>query len=149
MRNEAFYLVIGICGFMYGLISHTYNNLEYKGYESASSCYGECYEEYVKENGTVVEIEQRKRELAKSDEFSSIRGLWGGCAACHGQKGEGMGIFPALAGQSKDYIVERLYQYQNREEVGNMSSTMWAQAGLLSDSDIDTIGAFIEAGLPE
>ena len=30
-----------------------------------------------------------------------------------------------------------------------MSSTMWAQAGLLSDSDIDTIGEFIEAGLPE
>ena len=60
-----------------------------------------------------------------------------------------MGIFPALAGQSKDYIVERLYQYQNREEVGNMSSTMWAQAGLLSDSDIDTIGEFIQAGLPE
>ena len=144
MRNEAFYLVIGICGFMYGLISHTYNNLEYKGYESASSCYGECYEEYVKENGTVVEIEQRKRELAKSDEFSSIRGLWGGCAACHGQKGEGMGMFPALAGQSKEYIVDRLYAYQNREEVGNMSSTMWAQASMLTDSDIDTISKFIE-----
>ena len=60
-----------------------------------------------------------------------------------------MGVFPGLAGQTKEYIVERLYQYQNREEVGNMSSTMWAQAGLLSDSDIDTIGEFIEAGLPE
>tara|TARA_B100000927_G_scaffold13127_1_gene10394 strand:+ start:2134 stop:2538 length:405 start_codon:yes stop_codon:yes gene_type:complete len=134
---------------MYGLLTHTYSNLEYKGYPRNSACTGECYEQYVEENGTVVEQLKAKQELAALDEFSSIRGLWGGCAACHGQKGEGMGVFPALAGQSKDYIVERLYQYQNREEVGNMSSTMWAQAGLLSDSDIDTIGAFIEAGLPE
>ena len=149
MRENAFYLVLGICGFMYGLLSHTYNNLEYKGYESAHSCTGDCSVKYVEENGTPAQIEQRKQELAKSDEFSSIRGLWGGCAACHGQKGQGMGVFPGLAGQTKEYIVERLYQYQNRETVGNMSSTMWAQAGLLSDSDIDTIGEFIEAGLPE
>ena len=147
--NESFYLVLGICGFMYGLLTHTYSNLEYIGYPRNSACTGECYEQYVEENGTVVEQLKAKQELAALDEFSTIRGLWGGCAACHGQKGEGMGVFPALAGQSKDYIVERLYQYQNREEVGNMSSTMWAQAGLLSDSDIDTIGEFIQAGLPE
>ena len=30
-----------------------------------------------------------------------------------------------------------------------MSSTMWAQAGLLSDNDIDTIGEFVKAGLPK
>jgi len=29
-----------------------------------------------------------------------------------------------------------------------MSSTMWAQAGMLSDQDMETIGKFIEAGLP-
>ena len=149
MRNEAFYLVIGIVGFMYGLISHTHANLEYKGYSSNSSCTGDCYVKYVEENGTVVDQLKAKQALAATDEFSSIRGLWGGCAACHGQKGQGMGMFPGLAGQSKEYIVDRLYAYQNRETVGNMSSTMWAQAGLLSDSDIDTIGDFIEAGFPE
>ncbi len=121
-----------------------YPNLEYTGYSSNASCYGECYEEYVKLNGTVVEIEQRKREIANADEFSSIRSLWAGCAACHGQNGEGMGIFPKLAGQNSDYIVGRLNAYKNREEIGNMSSTMWAQAGMLSDSDINTIGKFIE-----
>ena len=31
MRNEAFYLIIGICGFMYGTITMAYNSLEYKG----------------------------------------------------------------------------------------------------------------------
>ena len=144
MRNESFYLVIGICGFMYGIISHTYSNLEYKGYESAHSCTGDCYVKYVEENGTPAQIEEKKRELASVDEFSSIRSLWAGCAACHGNEGQGMGIFPKLAGQSSEYIVDRLTTYKNRGEVGNMSSTMWAQAGMLSDQDIETLGKFIE-----
>jgi cytochrome c553 len=147
MRNEAFYLIIGICGFMYGTISVAYNNLEYKGYSSAHSCTGDCYVKYVEENGTPAQIEQKKRELASVDEFSQIRGLWSGCAACHGQEGQGMGAFPKLAGQSADYISDRLIAYKNRETIGNMSSTMWAQAGMLSEQDIDTIGKFIQQEL--
>ncbi len=144
MRNEAFYLVIGICGFMFGLISWTHSELDYKGYSSAHSCTGDCYVKYVEENGTPAQIEQKKQELASADEFSSIRGLWAGCAACHGQKGQGMGAFPKLAGQNAEYISQRLYAYKNRETIGNMSSTMWAQAGMLSDSDINTLSEFIE-----
>ena len=139
MRENAFYLVLGICGFMYGLLSHTYNNLEYRGYESAHSCTGDCYVKYVEENGTPAQIEQKKQEPASADEFSSIRGLWAGCAACHGQKGQGMGAFPKLAGQSSDYIYDRLTTYKNRGEVGAMSATMWAQAGMLSDQDMRTL----------
>ncbi len=93
---------------------------------------------------TVVEQLQRQQAAAAEDPFSSIRGLWAGCAACHGNEGQGMGMFPKLAGQSADYISGRLYQYQNGETVGNMSSTMWAQASMLSDGDIDTISKFIE-----
>ena len=124
-----------------------YPDLEYSGYSSVGSCYGECYEEYVKLNGTVVEIEQMKQAAANEDPFSSIRGLWAGCAACHGQQGQGMGAFPALAGQSSEYIIDRLTTYKNRGEVGAMSSTMWAQAGMLSEQDIKTIGKFIEETL--
>jgi len=124
-----------------------YPDLEYSGYSSVGSCYGECYEEYVKLNGTVVEIEQMKQAAANEDPFSSIRGLWAGCAACHGQQGQGMGAFPALAGQSSEYIIDRLTTYKNRGEVGAMSSTMWAQAGMLSEQDIETIGKFIEETL--
>ena len=142
--NDAFYLLIGICGFVFGTIAITYDNLEYKGYASSSSCYGECYEEYVKENGTVVEQLQAKQAAAAEDPFSSIRGLWAGCAACHGQKGQGIATFPKLAGQSAEYIVQRLNQYKNREQVGPMSSTMYAQAGMLSENDINTIGQFIQ-----
>ena len=140
---------LGMTLFGVGLIAmffavKIYPNLEYTGYSSNSSCYGECYEEYVRVNGTLSEIMEKKREIADADEFSSIRGLWAGCAACHGQEGQGMAVFPALAGQSSDYIVDRLNTYKNRGEVGAMSSTMWAQAGMLSESDIQTIGKFIE-----
>ena len=149
MNNEAFYLVIGICGFMFGLISWTHSELEVKGYPRAQSCTGDCYVKYVEENGTAVEIEQRKQAAAADDPFSSIRGLWAGCAACHGQKGQGMGVFPKLAGQSSDSIIEKLTTYKNRGEIGNMSSTMWAQAGMLSDQDIQTLGDFIEETMNE
>jgi|TARA_B100000035_G_scaffold68384_1_gene55892 cytochrome c553 len=142
--NDAFYLLIGICGFVFGTIAITYDNLEYKGYSSAHSCTGDCYVKYVEENGTPAQIEQKKRAAAESDPFSSIKGLWAGCAACHGQEGQGMGVFPKLAGRDASYISEKLYAYKNREEVGSMSSTMWAQAGMLSDGDIDTISKFIE-----
>lgn len=136
---------LGIFGF-FALV--VYPDLEYTGGKSVSSCTGECYIEYVKIHGTPAEIEQRKRALAEGDEFSSIRSLWGGCAACHGNNGQGMGVFPKLAGQSSDYIVQRLQAYKNREEVGNMSSTMWAQSGQLTDAEMQTIGDFIQAGLP-
>ena len=125
-------------------VAKVYPNLEYSGVGGGHSCTGECYEEYVKVNGTTVEIEQRKKALAETDPFSSIKGLWAGCAACHGNEGQGMAVFPALAGRDSAYISQRLYAYKNKEQVGPMSSTMWAQAGMLSDSDIDTIGKFIE-----
>ena len=144
MKNEAFYLVIGICGFMYGILSYTYSNLEYKGYSRAQTCTGDCYVKYVEENGSVVDQLMAKREEAALDPYSSIRGLWAGCAACHGSTGRGMGVFPRLSGQTADYIQKRLVSYKNRETIGNMSSTMWAQAGMLSDQDIETLGKFIE-----
>tara|TARA_B100000212_G_scaffold338141_1_gene314194 strand:- start:1609 stop:2052 length:444 start_codon:yes stop_codon:yes gene_type:complete len=141
-------MVLFGCSILAGFFAlKIYPELEYTGVGGGHSCYGECYEEYVRINGTVVEIEQRKKEIANADEFSSIRGLWAGCAACHGQNGEGMGAFPKLAGQSKEYIVGRLNAYKNKETIGNMSSTMWAQAGMLSESDIDTIGKFVEETL--
>ena len=121
-----------------------YPELEYSGYGGGHSCTGECYEEYVRINGTSVDILKAKQALAATDEFSSIKSLWAGCAACHGNEGQGVAVFPALAGKSAEYITDRLTTYKNRGEVGSMSSTMWAQAGMLSESDIDTIGRFIE-----
>ena len=138
------FYILSIVVVMFSLITWTYQNLEYKGYERVQNCTGECYEEYVRIHGSVVEQLQAKREEAATDPFSSIRGLWAGCAACHGQDGQGMGAFPKLAGSNAEYISQRLYAYKNRETIGNMSSTMWAQAGMLSDNDIETLSKFIE-----
>ena len=141
-------MVIVGCMVLAGFFSSViYPNLEYKGYPSTHQCIGECYEEYVRVHGTVVEQLRAKQELAQSDEFSSIRSLWAGCAACHGQEGQGIASFPRLAGQSSDYIINRLTQYKNGEQVGAMSATMWGQAGMLSEQDIQTLGKFIETEL--
>jgi cytochrome c553 len=146
--SELYKAVVGCVAIATFFIFMIMPNMAYSGYSSSSSCTGECYEEYVALNGTAPEIEQRKKALANLDEFSDIRSLWAGCAACHGAEGQGMAVFPKLAGQSSDYIVSRLNAYKNRETVGNMSSTMWSQAGMLSDEQMDQIGKFIEAGLP-
>jgi cytochrome c553 len=125
-----------------------YPDLEYSGYgNGAHSCTGECYAEYVRVNGTPAEIEQRKQAAAATDEFSSIRSLWAGCAACHGADGGG-GIGPMLAGQSSDDIVNKLTIYKNNGQIGAQSALMWGQAAMLSEQDIKTIGDFIQAGLP-
>tara|TARA_Y100000768_G_scaffold144159_3_gene107567 strand:- start:17608 stop:18054 length:447 start_codon:yes stop_codon:yes gene_type:complete len=124
-----------------------YPDLEYTGGQSISSCTGECYVEYVKLYGTPAEIEQRKRALAEGDPFSNIRSLWAGCAACHGNNGGG-GVGPALAGQTSDYIIDKLTIYRNGGDVGPQSALMWGQASMLSEDDIKTIGEFVQSGFP-
>ena len=104
-----------LAGFFSGVI---YPNLEYKGYPSTHQCIGECYEEYVRVHGTTVEIEQRK-EKSHSQTSSLQQSLWR--RLCHGNDGGGIGAFPKLAGQSKDYIINRLTQYKNGEQVGAQS----------------------------
>ena len=126
-----------------------YPELEYKGYPSNNSCTGECYEEYVRVHGTTVEILKAKQALAAGDPFSSIRGLWAGCAACHGVEGQGQGMFPTLAGQSSDYIAGRLNAYKNKEKIGSNSAMMWGQAAQLSDRQIEQISLFVKEGFPD
>jgi len=140
-------VIVGCFAFTLFFSTVIYPDIEYKGFSNNSSCTGMCYAEYVELNGTSVEIEMRKKALASTDEFSSIRSLWSGCAACHGDEGQGMAVFPKLAGRNAEYIIGRLNTYKNRGEVGNMSATMWGQAGMLSPKDIETIGKFIEVEL--
>ena len=115
--------------------------------EDNKSCYGECYEEYVRLFGDTVENEKRKQQLAAGDPFSDIRGLWSGCAACHGTDGAG-GIGPRLKGQTGSYIIEKLAIYRDNGIVGDQSALMWGQAANLTDRQIDIISQFVEAGLP-
>lgn len=140
MKDLITVAAVSVC--MIGLI--LYVTAESPRQSRVLGCYGKCYEEYMQVHGTLMEQVAKQQEAAAADPFSSIRGLWAGCAACHGQNGQGMGAFPALAGQSSEYIIDRLTTYKNRGQVGAMSSTMWAQASVLSAQDIETLGEFIE-----
>jgi len=101
-------------------------------------CYGECYEKYLEVHGSFTEQLQAQAEAAEADEFSSIRGLWAGCAACHGMTGGG-GIGPALAGREID---DMLKAYRAGETRGAQSALMWSQAGQLTDQEIDLLSKF-------
>ena len=136
---------LGIFGFFALVI---YPDLEYTGGRSVSSCTGECYAEYVRIHGTPAEIEARKQALAQGDPFSSIRSLWAGCAACHGNDGGG-GVGPMLAGQTSKSIIDKLTIYRNGGDVGPQSALMWGQASMLTEEDIKTIGEFVQSGFPK
>tara|TARA_B100000902_G_C27129259_1_gene822734 strand:- start:316 stop:759 length:444 start_codon:yes stop_codon:yes gene_type:complete len=140
--------LVGCAVFIVFFAGVIYPELDVKGYPRNSACTGECYEEYVKVHGTVVEIEQAKKLLAQADEFGSIRSLWAGCAACHGGNGGG-GVGPALKGQTADTIIMKLTTYKNKGKVGPMSQMMWGQAANLSDKDIETIGKYVESDFPK
>ena len=101
-------------------------------------CYGECYEKYLETHGTVVEQLLAKQAEAKADEFSAIRSLWSGCAACHGQEGTG-GVGPAIAGKE---IADMLKAYRAGETRGAQSVMMWSQAGQLTDQEIELLSKF-------
>lgn len=81
------------------------------------------------------------------DRFESIRNVWPTCAGCHGQQGQGMASFPALAGKDADYIISALLQYKNKEQRGPMSALMYGQAQMLTEAQIGTIGVFIQETL--
>lgn len=136
-------VLLGCIAFTLFFATVIYPDLEVKGYPSTHSCTGMCYEEYVRVNGTVVEQLVAAKEAAAGDPFSSVRGLWAGCAACHGPDGGG-GIGPMLAGQSSDNIINKLTTYKNNGTIGPQSALMWGQAGMLSDQDIKTLGEFIQ-----
>ena len=140
--------ILTICFFMTATIAYTYQNLQYRGVPRTTSCSGECFAEYVRINGTPAEIERKKQALAQADEFSNIRSLWAGCAACHGADGGG-GIGPMLAGQNAEDIISKLTIYKNRGQIGAQSALMWGQAGMLTEDEISTIGKFIQGGMPK
>lgn len=69
------------------------------------------------------------------------------CTSCHGAAGQGMGIFPKIAGQDPDYIAGRLQQYRAGEQVGPNTALMTPHATGLSDEAIADLAAYI-ASLP-
>lgn len=88
-------------------------------------------------------------EAAPAVDATQERGRlkYGGiCSGCHGKDGEGMGIFPKLAGQSAESLAAKLRDYRAGKHMGEQTAMMAPNAQNLSDEDIDALAAYI-AGL--
>ena len=65
------------------------------------------------------------------------------CASCHGAKGQGIGTFPKLAGQSADMIKSKMATYKAGKQIGPQSAVMMPLASMLSDADVANLAAHI------
>ena len=72
----------------------------------------------------------------------------GVCRNCHGPTAKGLASFPKLAGQTAQYLAERLEGYRAGEAFGPNTPLMAPHAAELSDAEIADIAAYI-ASLPE
>ena len=109
MKEATIAFVVGSLG-LFWILNLAYANADVKGYTDVHGCTGECYEEYIRVNGTLTEQLLAKR-MAMQSETSVDRGgkLYVNCNMCHGMKGEG-GIGPKLSGSTS--IVAMLDAYK-------------------------------------
>jgi cytochrome c553 len=77
------------------------------------------------------------------------------CSQCHGRTGLGVSDFsPRVAGQSADYVAQKLQQWHSGDLRDPQGSFMRAEASHLTQSDIAALAAFVsslqakEAGKP-
>tara|TARA_X000001388_G_scaffold72254_1_gene62736 strand:+ start:313 stop:789 length:477 start_codon:yes stop_codon:yes gene_type:complete len=134
-----------------GILLYTGLSLaEYRGQPMGNNCIGACYEAVLERRAIALAAKQEEERLILAGVIEApvvvedpTPPMWAGCAGCHGQQGEGMGMFPKIAGQTKEYITGALYDYKGRKQRGKQSMIMWSQASLLEDRDIETLGKFI------
>jgi cytochrome c553 len=74
----------------------------------------------------------------------SGKDIYGPCAACHGDMGQGgkRGEYPRLAGQRPGYIEYTLRKFRSRERL-NLPMFPYTQERELSDADIKAVAAYI------
>lgn len=67
------------------------------------------------------------------------------CASCHGAHGEGRGITPALAGQTRDYFVRTMQAYKNKKRTNDIHQGMAQFTYQLTDSEIEALADYYAA----
>ncbi|WP_407792400.1 c-type cytochrome [Pigmentiphaga litoralis] len=92
------------------------------------------------------------RPVTERGEWLASRGAWDknipACNQCHGPAGTGVGTtFPALAGQSKNYLIAQLRAWQTGKRSPLPLGLMPAVAYQLSAEDIEAVSSYY-AGLP-
>jgi cytochrome c553 len=70
------------------------------------------------------------------------------CIACHGPRGEGMGLakFPAISGQHVDYTIKQLKAFREGERHNDTNAMMRNIAARMSNTQIEAIAYYL-AGL--
>jgi len=66
------------------------------------------------------------------------------CMSCHGDRGQGNGQFPRLAGQHADYVVKQLVVFQ-RTNQRPTAAMMKIVAHELSGPEIENVAAYLQA----
>jgi cytochrome c553 len=67
-----------------------------------------------------------------------------GCFACHGQRGVGVGaVFPPIAGQSPQYIINQITKWQNGERDNDENALMRSIAIQLTDGDVHYVATYL------
>lgn len=68
-----------------------------------------------------------------------------GCAACHGPRGNGMGLaaFPIVGGQHVQYTRSMLEQFRSEERTNDPNAMMRDVASQLTDEDIELLSRYI------
>lgn len=131
--------------FAFVIFDIAYSELDVKARPSVHTCTGECYENYVAANGTIVEQQRAAAEAAASASPAELgQQTYASCQACHGAGGEG-GIGPQLQGRDADFVTMALTAYKNGETRGAQSQLMWASAQALSARDIENLAAYIDS----
>jgi cytochrome c553 len=68
------------------------------------------------------------------------------CVACHGADGKAtLSMYPNLAGQNYDYLVNAMKAYKAGQRKGSTAALMAAPMATLGDQDIQDIAAFYSA----
>lgn len=66
------------------------------------------------------------------------------CVSCHGDRGQGNGQFPRLAGQHADYVVKQLVVFQRTNQRPS-AAAMKIVAHELSRPEIENVAAYVQA----
>lgn len=67
------------------------------------------------------------------------------CASCHGAKGEGNGIVPALAGQVPEYFIRTMKAYQGKHRNNDVNEGMSQFTHKLTDAEIEALAEYYAA----
>lgn len=69
--------------------------------------------------------------------------LYRTCVSCHGPAGKGVGVFPKIAGQSKEELIEKMEGYKERTYGKQRKALMYPQVRRLSSEDIKVLAEYI------